>query len=57
MVSITASGFDGTDDEKVARAMDSMGGFTSLLAGCKAYLEFGVALNLVADHHPDAHVK
>lgn len=56
-VSITASGFVGTDDEKVAQAIDSMGGFSITLAGCKAYLEHGVQLNLVADHNPDAHVK
>lgn len=57
LVSITASGFAGTDDEKVAQAIDSMGGFSLLLAGCKAYLEQGVMLNLVADHNPVAHVK
>lgn len=56
-VSITASGFVGTDDEKVAQAIDSMGGFSLTLAGCKAFLEHGVELNLVADHNPDAHVK
>lgn len=52
-VSITASGFEGTDDEKVAQAVDNMGGFTIVLAGCKAYLEHGIELNLVADHNPD----
>lgn len=52
-VTITASGFIGTDDEKVAQAIDAMGGFTWTLAGCKAYLEHGVELNLVADHNPD----
>jgi uncharacterized protein YndB with AHSA1/START domain len=57
LVSITASGFGGSGDERVARAIDSMGGFSFLLAGCKALLEHGVELNLVADHHPDAHVK
>ena len=56
-LSITASGFLGTDDEKVAQAIDSMGGFSLVLAGCKAYLEHGIRLNLVADHNPDAHVK
>ncbi|NNF17783.1 MAG: polyketide cyclase [Gammaproteobacteria bacterium] len=56
MVSITASGFHGTDDEMVAMAIDSMGGFSYLLASLKALLEHDVALNLVADHHPDAHV-
>ena len=57
LVVITASGFAGTDDEQVAAALDSMGGFSFLLAGCKAYLEHGVELNLVRDHHPDAHVQ
>lgn len=52
-VTITASGFEGTDDEKVEQAIDAMGGFTLTLAGCKAYLEHGVELNLVADHNPD----
>jgi uncharacterized protein YndB with AHSA1/START domain len=56
-VSIVASGFTGSDDERVAQAIDSMGGFSLALAGCKAFLEHGVELNLVADHSPDAHVK
>ena len=55
-VVITASGFVGSDDEKVTQAIDSMGGFSFVLAGCKAFLEHGVALNIVADHNPDAHV-
>ncbi|HEU4700771.1 MAG TPA: SRPBCC family protein, partial [Gemmatimonadales bacterium] len=53
-VTITASGFTGTDDEKVAQALDSMGGFSLVLAGCKAFLEHGIEPNLVADHNPDA---
>lgn len=56
-VTITESGFEGSDDEKVARAIDSMGGFTITLAGCKAYLEHGIELNLVADHNPDHLLK
>lgn len=56
-VTITAWGFEGTDDDKVAQAIDAMGGFSLALAGCKAYLEHGVELNLVADHNPDHHVK
>ena len=54
-VSISSSGFTGDDDEVVKQAMDSTGGFSLLLAGCKAFLEHGVLLNLVADHNPDAH--
>lgn len=57
LVSITNRGFRGNDDEVVAQALDSMGGFTLVLAGLKAYLEHGIELNLVADHHPDAHVE
>lgn len=34
-----------------------MGGLTLVLAGCKALLEHNVVLNLVADHHPDVHIK
>lgn len=56
-VTITASGFVGSDDEKTAQAIDSMGGFSFALAGCKALLEHGVELGLVADHNPGAHVK
>jgi uncharacterized protein YndB with AHSA1/START domain len=57
MVTITASGFTGSDDEKVTQAIDSMGGFSLALAGAKAFLEHGIELNLVADHDPDALVE
>lgn len=57
LVRVCDSGFAGSDDEIVAQAIDSMGGFTSMLAGLKAWLEHGIRLNLVADHHPDAHVS
>jgi uncharacterized protein YndB with AHSA1/START domain len=51
-VEITNSGFSGSDEEIVAQALDAMGGFTLVLAGLKAWLEHGIALNLVADRHP-----
>jgi uncharacterized protein YndB with AHSA1/START domain len=54
LVEVTNSGFAGEGDAAVAAAIDSKGGFTSLLAGAKAWLEHGVMLELVADHHPDA---
>lgn len=56
-VTITHSGLTGTQDEVVAQVIDSMGGYTMVLCGLKALLEFGVQLNLVADKAPDAHVK
>lgn len=51
-VTIRNSGYKGTDDEIVAQAVDSMGGFTYLLAGLKAWLEHGIRLKLVDDHVP-----
>lgn len=55
LVSITNSGFRGSEDEIVAQAIDAMGGFVMVLAGAKALLEHNIVLNLVADHHPGAH--
>ncbi len=52
-VSITNSGFSGTADEVVNQALDSVGGFTMVLAGLKALLEHGIHLNLTADRFPD----
>jgi uncharacterized protein YndB with AHSA1/START domain len=54
LVTISTWGFHGSDDEVVAKAIDSKGGFTIVLAGLKALLEHGIALNLVADQHPGA---
>lgn len=56
LVRIVSWGFGGSDDEILAAALDSMGGFTMVLASLKAYLEHGIELKLVADHHPDGHV-
>ncbi len=53
-VTISTWGFHGNDDEVIAKAIDSKGGFTLVLAGLKAFLEHGISLNLVADQHPDA---
>lgn len=56
-VTITPTGFTGTGDEIVAQAIDAMGGYTIVLCGLKAWLEHGIALNLVADKAPDANVN
>jgi uncharacterized protein YndB with AHSA1/START domain len=56
-VSITNSGFSGSGDEMVNQAIDSMGGYTMVLSGLKAYLEHNIQLNLVADKAPDANVN
>jgi uncharacterized protein YndB with AHSA1/START domain len=52
-VSIANSGFTGTADEQVAMAVNSTEGFAFVLAGAKAWLEHGIALNLVPDRFPD----
>lgn len=51
-VSITASGFTGSDDEQVAQALDSSEGFNLVIAACKAWLEHGIDLKLIGDKHP-----
>lgn len=51
-VSITEIGFTGNGDELVKQVTDSTQGFTLVLAGLKALLEYDVRLNLVADRFP-----
>ena len=50
-------GFHGTDEEKVARALDSTGGFALVLGGAKIWLEHGIEPGFVLDRHPDAVVE
>ena len=56
-VSITNAGFSGDGDEMVKNALDSTGGFTTVLCGLKALLEHDINLNLVADRSPAGVVK
>jgi uncharacterized protein YndB with AHSA1/START domain len=51
-VKVTESGFTGTGDELVKYVADSTQGFSLMLAGLKAWLEYGVRLNLVGDRYP-----
>jgi uncharacterized protein YndB with AHSA1/START domain len=51
-VSVTNSGFAGSEEEKLKTALDSTEGFAFVLAGAKAWLEHGIALNLVRDRFP-----
>ena len=55
LVQISNAGFRGADEEVVAMALDSMGGFSLVLAALKAWLEHGIALDLVADRDPEHH--
>ncbi|GIP37096.1 activator of HSP90 ATPase [Paenibacillus sp. J31TS4] len=56
-VTITNTGFPGSQEEAGQQALDAMGGYTMVLCGLKALLEHNVLLNLVADKAPDAHVN
>lgn len=51
-VTIVESGFAGDGDKIAAHAIDSMGGFSLLLAAVKAYLEHGIILTVTADYAP-----
>jgi uncharacterized protein YndB with AHSA1/START domain len=52
-VTISETGFSGDGDQIVAHAIDSMGGFSFVLAAAKALLEHDIVLTLTADHAPD----
>ncbi len=51
-VEIRHTGFGGTADERVKKAIDSAQGFSFVLSGLKAFLEHGLELQLVRDRHP-----
>lgn len=52
VVRVNHRGFSGTPEEKLAKVIDSTGGFHLVLAALKAWLEHGVALGVVLDSHP-----
>jgi len=52
-VEITNSGFSGDGDAVVEQALGSAAGFEIVLVGLKAYLEYGLNLNLIADRFPN----
>lgn len=56
-VTVENRGFTGTDDEKVAKVLDSTGGFHLVLAGAKIWLEHGLDPRFVVDHAPDHHAE
>ena len=54
LVTVRNFDFQGEIDQMVAEAIDSMGGFTLVLANAKALLEHDIDLDLIRDHAPDA---
>jgi uncharacterized protein YndB with AHSA1/START domain len=45
-------GFEQTGNDLMAVIKDSTGGFTTVLDGLKAYLEYNIRLNLIGDKFP-----
>lgn len=51
-VEITEEGYGGTNEEIIAQAIDSTGGFNQVIVAAKALVEHGVEINPVKDHTP-----
>jgi uncharacterized protein YndB with AHSA1/START domain len=51
-VTIVTDGFTGDEEAILKKVSGSVGGFCWVLAGLKAYLEYNIQLNLVADRFP-----
>lgn len=52
LVIIKSYGYSQTGDELLAVINDNTGGFTTVLDGCKAFLEHGINLRLIEDKFP-----
>lgn len=52
LVVIKSYGFTQTGDDLAKIINDNTGGFTTVLDGCKAYLEHRIKLNLIEDKFP-----
>lgn len=52
LVIIKSYGYSQTGEELLKIINDNTGGFTTVLDGCKAYLEHGINLNLIEDKFP-----
>ena len=53
-VEVKNYGFQLSGTELIAAVIDNTGGFTTMLDNMKAYLEYGIQLNLVQDKFPQA---
>lgn len=52
LVIIKSYGYSETGDALISLINDNTGGFTTVLDGCKAYLEHGINLRLIEDKFP-----
>ncbi|HYE46655.1 MAG TPA: SRPBCC family protein [Caulobacter sp.] len=53
-VEVTNGDFHGDADSKMAEALDSNGGFTTVLCAAKVWLEHGINARLIEDKFPQA---
>jgi hypothetical protein len=53
LVRIVCYDFEHRKKDLPATMLDYTGGFTTVLDGLKAYLEFNIRLNLIRDKYPD----
>lgn len=51
-VTVTECGYHKTGDDLIEIIKGSTGGFTTVLDGCKAFLEYNLRLNLIGDKFP-----
>lgn len=52
LVTINSYGYIQKGEELLSVINDNVGGFTTVLDGCKAWLEHGILLNLIEDKFP-----
>jgi uncharacterized protein YndB with AHSA1/START domain len=52
LVTIKSYGYEKTGEYMMRVINDNTGGFTTVLDGCKAWLEHGINLNLIVDKFP-----
>ena len=50
ILTIEESGYSGSSNAIVERALDSTGGFNQVIIAAKALVEYGIELNVVSDH-------
>jgi uncharacterized protein YndB with AHSA1/START domain len=52
LVTIKSYGYEKSSEDMMRVINDNTGGFTTVLDGCKAWLEHGINLNLIVDKFP-----
>lgn len=52
LVTIKSYGYEKSGEDMMRVINDNTGGFTTVLDGCKAWLEHGINLNLIVDKFP-----